>query len=107
MEAQSIIWAVVVLLIVLALIGITARVVRALGLVSGVPALGKRQRRLRVIEATSIDTRHRMVLVGRDDRAHLILLGPSGDLVIERDIALPPEPEVEPAAALSEPEATS
>ncbi len=58
--------------------------------------MGRRQRRLRVIEATSLDSRRRLVLVGRDDRAHLILLGPGGDLVVERGLELQPEPYTGP-----------
>ena len=42
--------------------------------------------RLAVSGQLSIDARRRLVLVKRDDREHLILLGPNNDLLIENDI---------------------
>ena len=43
-------------------------------------------RRLRIIEATPVDGRRRLVLVRRDDTEHLLLLGPSSEVVVERGI---------------------
>jgi flagellar protein FliO/FliZ len=43
-------------------------------------------RRLSVVEITPIDARRRLVLVRRDDREHLLLLGIGQDLVIEAGI---------------------
>ncbi len=60
--------------------------------------------RLAVVEATSIDARRRLVLVRRDDTEHLILIGATSELVVERDIRPPPaagttEPPAIPAPA--------
>lgn len=40
------------------------------------------ERRLRVTESLMIDPRRRMVIVRCDDREHLILCGPGGDIVV-------------------------
>jgi flagellar protein FliO/FliZ len=38
------------------------------------------------VEALSIDARRRLVIIRRDDREHLILLGPESEQVIETGI---------------------
>jgi hypothetical protein len=45
-----------------------------------------RKPRLAVMDATAIDNYRRLVLVRRDDVEHLILIGGSADVVVERDI---------------------
>ena len=52
-------------------------------------------RRLAVVEAVAIDTRRRLVLVRRDNREHLLILGPQGETVVETGIAIPGEAEEE------------
>lgn len=50
------------------------------------------KRRLKVVEHLPLDARRRLVLVRRDDREHLIVIGGNGgDVVVERDIAAPAE----------------
>lgn len=56
-------------------------------------------RRLRVVEAMALGARHRLVLVRRDDCEHLLLLGPHGDVVVERDIDAGDRPPPSPAPA--------
>jgi flagellar protein FliO/FliZ len=46
--------------------------------------LGKR--RLKVVEFMTLDARRRLVLVRRDDKEHLLLLGPSSEVVVEAGI---------------------
>ncbi len=79
--------------LVLGLIGLIAWAVRRFGLAGRLPAARGKSRRLRMVEITAIDPKRRLVLVERDRTQHLLLLGPGGDLVIERDIAAPPPPE--------------
>lgn len=43
-------------------------------------------RRLSIVEVLPIDARHRAYLIRRDGKEHLIMTGPSGDLVIENGI---------------------
>lgn len=53
---------------------------------------GARGRRLKLVETLPLGTRHRLILVRRDGREHLLLLGTT-DLVVERDIAPEGTPE--------------
>lgn len=46
--------------------------------------------RLSVQEVRVIDTKRRLILIRRDQCEHLIMLGHDGDMLIERDIAIPP-----------------
>ncbi|HET7850131.1 MAG TPA: flagellar biosynthetic protein FliO [Pseudolabrys sp.] len=73
-------------LVVLALIGLTAWLMRRFGAsrLGGGSARG-RQPRLAVIDAATVDGRRRLVLIRRDNVEHLLMIGPS-DLVIESNI---------------------
>ena len=48
-------------------------------------------RRIGVVEISAVDPRRRLVLLRRDDVEHLVLLGATGDLVVETGIT-PPKP---------------
>lgn len=75
------------LLFVLGLIGLFAVALKRLSM-TGLTGLrsGKGLRRLSIVETVIVDGKRRMVLVRRDDREHLLLLGQNNDLVIESDI---------------------
>lgn len=78
-------------LFVIGLIGLFTLLLRRVGfggvrLSPGFKGKGRPQRRLAVTEVANVDGRHRLVLVRRDDTEHLILLGHSGDLLIEGNI---------------------
>jgi hypothetical protein len=74
-------------LVVLALIGLTAWVVRRFGAARlGGNARGGRQPRLAVIDAASVDGRRRLVLIRRDNIEHLLMIGGPSDIVIEPNI---------------------
>lgn len=94
----------IALVVVLALIGGVAWLARRLGLGSRLSATRGRTRRLAIVEVMALDARKRLVLVRRDDREHLLLLGPGHDLLVERDIATAPESF---AAALDQAESAS
>lgn len=51
--------------------------------------VGGKSRRLALVESLSLDAKHRLVLVRRDDREHLLLLGATGDLVVEPNCIAP------------------
>src|SRR5262249_2277814 len=73
-------------LIVLALIGMTAWLVRRFGSSRlGTTARG-RQPRLAVIDAATVDGRRRLVLIRRDNIEHLLMIGGPTDVVGETDI---------------------
>jgi flagellar protein FliO/FliZ len=74
-------------LLVLGLIALGAWTLRRFGL--GVVTAGARGRRLAIVESLALDARHRLVLVRRDDREHLLLLGTS-ETVVETGITPPP-----------------
>ncbi len=73
------------LALVIVLILVFAAAAKRLGQNAGVRS-GKR---LAVVESLSLDPRRRLVLVRRDGTEHLLLLGPGGDVVVERGLAVP------------------
>jgi|JI10StandDraft_1071094.scaffolds.fasta_scaffold135609_5 flagellar protein FliO/FliZ len=72
------------LLLVLGLIAILAWLLRRFGMGGALRTAS--QRRLQVVETTPLGPRHRLVLIRRDRVEHLLLLGPQGDVVVERGI---------------------
>jgi flagellar protein FliO/FliZ len=82
------------LMLVLGLIFLMAALLRRFGSVAGAAGGGRGvRRRLGVVEGAVVDSRRRLVLVRRDDREHLLLIGGVTDLVVERDIVPPAMPE--------------
>lgn len=81
---------VLALVVVFGLIALCTWALRRFGLGGMVrPTNG---RRLAIVDSLPLDARHRLVLVRRDDREHLILLG-AGETVVESGIvALPARP---------------
>ncbi|MBX3520878.1 MAG: FliO/MopB family protein [Xanthobacteraceae bacterium] len=75
-------------LLVLALIGITAVILKRFG--SGrMPSSGggrNRQPRLAVLDSAIVDAKRRLVLIRRDNAEHLILIGGPTDVVVETNI---------------------
>lgn len=69
------------LLVVLALLGLAALAARRYG----VPGVIKANavRRLSVVESMMIGPRQKLLLVRRDDREHLLFIGPQGATLIE------------------------
>ena len=58
-------------------------------------------RRLELVEVRPIDAKRKLVLIRRDDREHLVLLGHGSDLLIES--AIPARPTSESAIAARPP----
>lgn len=77
------------LLFVLALMLGLSLLMRRLNAGSGMLPAGKR--RLKIVEMMPLGARHRMILVRRDDREHLVILGPTGETVVESGITAPVE----------------
>jgi flagellar protein FliO/FliZ len=78
------------LLLVLALIGGIAFLVRRAGLTPRLSGRRGGERRLSLVEVAPLDARRRLVLVRRDGVEHLLLLGTERDLVIESGITVAP-----------------
>jgi hypothetical protein len=72
--------------IVLALIGLTAWLVRRFSANRLGSSARGRQPRLAVIDAASVDGRRRLVLIRRDNVEHLMMIGGPNDLVVEPNI---------------------
>jgi flagellar protein FliO/FliZ len=77
------------LLFILALIGALAWLARRFGLGGRLLANRAGQRRLAIAEVLPLDSRRKLVLLRRDSREHLVLLGPTTDLLLESGIAAP------------------
>ena len=77
---------VLALVFVLALIGLASWLVRRFGLGGRVAGPRAGARRIGIVEAATIDAKRRLVLVRRDDVEHLLLIGGSTDLVVERGV---------------------
>ncbi len=58
---------------------------------SGTGMIAPNKRRLKIVEMMPLGARHRMILVKRDDREHLVILGPAGETVVESGITAPVE----------------
>ncbi len=79
------------LVAVLGLIALFAWAARRFRL-GGLAGSAVRSGRLEVVEALPIDGRQRLVLIRRDKREHLILIGQERSLLIENGIDIPKEP---------------
>ena len=86
MELSAYFRFVAALLFVLGIIGVFALLARRF--VPGARNINRRgvKRRLSVVEVIPVDTKRRLVLLKRDDTEQLVMLGPTGDMVIERNI---------------------
>lgn len=103
MELDTYMRFVLALLFVLALIGIVAWLARKAGLGTRVARTKGMGRRLSIVEVSPVDGKRRLILVRRDGVEHLVLLGATGETVIETGIA-PPEggaPAAESAPQIS------
>lgn len=72
------------LLFVLALMGGLALAVRKFG--HNHPLTAPHKRRLRIIEVLALDARRKAVLIKRDDKEHLVILGANSETVVESHI---------------------
>lgn len=78
------------LIFVLALIGAVAFALRASGVMpAGAPRARRGgQRRLAVLETLYLDPKRRLVLISRDGVEHLVILGATGELLVETGVEL-------------------
>lgn len=84
------------LVFVLGLILMAAWAAKRFGMGMAAKGARGRRRRITLVEVMPLDGKRRLVLIRRDDREHLLLVGGAADLVVEHDIAMPvfslPEP---------------
>ena len=75
------------LIFVLALIGAAAFALRAFGFMT--PGnRNKAERRLTIVETMVLDPRRRLMIVRRDNVEHVLLLGLSGETIVERAVKM-------------------
>jgi flagellar biogenesis protein FliO len=78
---------IIAFVVVLALIALTAWLVRRFGRGALASAGGRgRQPRLAVIDAATVDPRRKLILVRRDNVEHLLMIGGPSDVVVESNI---------------------
>ena len=79
--------AIAALLFVIGLIGLAGWAYRRYGGQFGMAVRpAPQQRRLKMLESLSIDGRHRLILVSRDDTEHLLVVGLDSSMVVESGI---------------------
>ena len=79
---------------VIALLALFAYGAKRLGFIARVTvgANGKQEKRLNIVEIMPVDAKRRLVLIRRDNKEHLIMLGAERDLLIEQNIDHKPDP---------------
>ena len=78
------------LVFVLGLIGALGLIARRFGLAPRVSTQRSGgEKRVQIVDVTNVDGKRRLILIRRDDREHLILLGASGETVVETGITPP------------------
>ena len=70
---------------VLSLMGGLALTLKKLGISANV-AVPAKKRRLKLVEALPMGQRHRAVLIQRDDKQHLVILGPNSETIVETNL---------------------
>lgn len=110
--AQALLWTGLALLLLVVVL-IVVKLVRSMTFGTFVAGGRNRKARLAVMDAAAIDSHRRLVLIRRDDVEHLLLIGGTTDIVVERDIRLglqqrrPQPPEADTASAGLVPAATA
>lgn len=88
-DVTQLITFIAIFILVLAMIGIGAWLLKSLltgGSAAASGILRGRDRRLGVVEASSVDGRRKLILIRRDNVEHLIMTGGPVDVVIETGI---------------------
>lgn len=91
MDFSEIFRFVAALAFILGLIGLCAVLARRFGLAPGASSMGA-QKRLSIVEVRPVDARHRLLLIRRDGKEHLVLIGGDHPLLIESGIDAPVTP---------------
>lgn len=88
MEGPDILRFFMALIFVLSLMGGLWLVLKRLGLNGPLMVAPGTKRRLKIIEALPLDARRRVILLRRDNKDHLVILGPTGETVVETGITV-------------------
>lgn len=79
------------LVFVLALMGMLGYILKRIGPGGSSALLPTGKRRLKIVETMPLDGRRRAMLIQRDNTQHLVILGPTGETVVETNIPAPAE----------------
>jgi len=74
---------------ILSLIGLCAWSAKRFGLAARLQGVRGPDARLSVVETLSIDMKHKLLLIRRDGKEHLIMVGADRDLLVEANIDAP------------------
>lgn len=85
MEATDYIRFFAALVLVLGMMGGLALILKRLGL-GNVGVLPADKRRLKIVEILPLDARRKALILRRDDKEHLVILGSNGETVVETNI---------------------
>lgn len=88
MEITEVFRFIAALMFIIGLIGLCAYVAKRLGLANGGWHPTAAPKRLAIVEVKAIDAKHRLLLIRRDGKEHLILMGEQ-NLLIEAGIDAP------------------
>ncbi len=83
------------LVFVIGLIGGVALLAKRFGIGTRGPMRRAKGNRLSIVENMQIDAKRRVILIRRDQKEYLLLVGGVTDLVIESDIPVAPKQEIE------------
>lgn len=86
MEIDTLARSLMALAFVLMLIGGAAWLGRRFGLTPRATAKEGNGKRLAIVEVLQVDAKRRLVLVRRDETEHLLVLGATGEVVVEQGI---------------------
>ncbi len=95
MDFSEIFRFVAALAFIIGLIGLCAMAAKRLGFAPGGAASNGSQRRLGIVEVKPVDAKHRLILIRRDGKEHLVLMGGEHALLIESGIDAPEAVEIE------------
>lgn len=98
MDFSEIFRFVAALAFILGLIGLCAMLAKRFGLAPGVTSVGS-NRRVGIVEVRPVDAKHRLLLIRRDGKEHLVLIGGEHPLLIESGIDAPEQPAAAAASA--------
>lgn len=91
METNEVLRFISALIFVVSLMGGLWLILKKLGINGGFTLQQGKKRRLHIVEILPLDQKHKAVLLRRDDKDHLVILGPNGETVIESSIQVQEE----------------
>ena len=91
MDSHEIIKFISAFALVISLMGILWIVLKKMGINGGFSLQQGKKRRLQLVEILPLTSTHKAVLLRRDDKDHLVILGSNGETVVETSIPVQEE----------------